>query len=907
MSASVVQPSQPVFIAKDGGLWLGDDPKGFAPVALNIAPLLRKGRKIVDCDQASDLRAPSIRLCITVANDDSHEVFTALIPDVQRVSEIGAMDLRLFKRVLSSPTPISKISAIRDGVFASAKDGALYYGDAVGPSPKVHTLVGTAPASLAGSPSGPMADIVAAKDGIATFLSNLLDALPKMVAAVERRVGQELLDAFAAEIKAQQKNLGNVFNKPLSSLIQQGPQASPNSALAALSGSAGEPAEHAVRRLFVNKLELGRYLNPFSEHPVTAEIPAAAPAAAVVADPLEALGKLFQPLSSMLDAKNTQSLLAMGTEDLLAAISGAKPISDVLNDLFNVFKIDETMKALQSILSGGQCSVLVGQVPLKDYLSKPVDNAFFNALYDHYFPGKTFTALDLVAFMGALFGYVAFAARGKTADFHAVFSDQQNLNELTSCPEKLVQAISGPSGPPPAALRASGPASMPRRTASGGAEAERFALAEPPPPPPPSLPAEPPPEEWRVAVACTFSALTTLLLGTAGAISFGTGLIASPLTGAVAAGIFQCLGGIIQNGDTRDAKADLLGGFFGALTGAFLATVVGNRLFANWAQDGATPTARIQKLKFIMIGFTLTLGGGGGAIVSSLMKNLVKSGTPVFDDALALTTGAIGGAGGGAMGCGLHFMGGISGSKCLPVALSEMDATGIAMSAIAPPIPVMNNATLMPGPNPAFPPALAAATNIALGLYRTQFADGAFVPASGRSLAFVTMDEFLDMDGRTQPPGRLRGPTTYFGKRQKLFWLEATAAGGAPPANRQADLVIGVHGIGRYMFPCITHTDLGGAWVNFTRPMYKDEFVEFLANNPLIAGFLPQIAGRLPIIKLAVCFSALPLGCCSLSQELANRLLATVYGGRPPVFPWLDGNSRPEVPALGGWIRYDPQ
>ncbi len=907
MSATVVKPSQPVFIARDGQLWLGDDPQGFEPVALNIASLLRKGRRIVDCDQASDLQAPSIRLCITVANEDSHEVLTALIPDVQRVLEIGAMDLRLFRRVLSSRTPISKISAIKDGVFASAEDGALYYSDAVGPSPKVHTLMGAAPASLAGSPSGPMADIIAAKEGIAKFLSNLIDALPKMVAAVERRVGQELLDAFAAEIKSQQKNLGSVFNKPLSSLIQQGPQASPKSALAAVSASPGEPAEHAVRRLFVNKLELGRYLNPFSTHQVTAEIPAAAPAAAAVAgtDPMEALGKLFQPLSSMLDAKNMQSLLAMGTEDLLAAIGGAKPVSDVLNDLFNLFKIDETMKALHSILSGGQCSVLIGQVPLKDYLSKPVDNAFFNALYDHYFPGKTFTFLDLAAFMGALFGYVAFAARGKTADFHSVFSDQQSLNELTSCPGKLVQAISGTSAPPPAAMRASVAASMPRRAASGGAEAERFALTETPPPPPLSAAEEPPPE-GRVAVACTISALMTLLLGTAGAVSFGTGLIASPMTGAVAAGIFQCLGGIIQNGDTRDAKADLLGGFFGAFTGAFLATVVGNRLFANWAQDGATPTARVQKLKLIMIGFTLTLGGGGGAIVSSLLKSNAKSGTPVFDDPLALTTGAIGGAGGGAMGCGLHFMGGISGSMCLPVELSEMDATGIAMSAIAPPIPVMNNATAMPGANPAFPPLLAAPTNIALGLYRTQFADGAFVPASGRSLAFVKMDEFLDMDGRTHPPGRLRGPTTYFGKRQKLFWLEATPAGGAPPVNRQADLVIGVHGIGRYMFPCITHRDLGGAWVNFTRPMYKDEFVEFLANNPLIAGFLPQIAGRLPIIKLAVCFSALPLGCCSLSQELANRLLATVYGGRPPVFPWLDDNSRPEVPALGGWIRYDP-
>ena len=51
---------------------------------------------------------------------------------------------------------------------------------------------------------------------------------------------------------------------------------------------------------------------------------------------MEALGKLFEPLGSMLDAKNTQSLLTMGTEDLLQAISGSKPISDVLNDLFDL-------------------------------------------------------------------------------------------------------------------------------------------------------------------------------------------------------------------------------------------------------------------------------------------------------------------------------------------------------------------------------------------------------------------------------------------------------------------------------------------------------------------------------------------------------------------------------------------
>ena len=405
MSATVVKPGHPVFIARDGQLWLGDDPQGSEPVALNTASLLQKGGKIIACDQAPGAQPPSIRLCITVANGDSHQVFTALIPDLQQVLENRAINFRQFRRVLSSPTPISKISANRDGVFASAEDGALYYSDATGPSPRVHTLLAAAPVSFAVGTSGPMADILAAKDGIETFISNLLDSLPKIVAAVEKKVGQEVLDTFGADIKAAQKKLGDVFNKPLSALIQQSPQSSPQGARVAFSASPGEPAEHAVRRLFVNKLEINRYLDPFAKPmSFSADIPAYAPSAAAVADndPIEALGKLFLPLRTVLDAKNTLSLMNMGAEDLLGAISGSKSISDVLNDVFNIFKIDQTMNAVQSILSGGQFSVLLGQISLKDALAQPIDNAFFNALYDHYFPGKKFTVLDLAAFMGAL-------------------------------------------------------------------------------------------------------------------------------------------------------------------------------------------------------------------------------------------------------------------------------------------------------------------------------------------------------------------------------------------------------------------------------------------------------------------------------------------------------------------------
>src|SRR5581483_7402514 len=108
--------------------------------------------------------------------------------------------------------------------------------------------------------------------------------------------------------------------------------------------------------------------------------------------------------------------------------------------------------------------------------------------------------------------------------------------------------------------------------------------------------------------------------------------LASPITGGVAAGVGQCLGGMLQNLDTRDAKWDLLGGFVGGFTGALLSTLIGNKLFGIWAQKGDTPSARIQKLKLIMIGFSLTLGGGGGAVISSLVKNYAKSQKLVFDD-----------------------------------------------------------------------------------------------------------------------------------------------------------------------------------------------------------------------------------------------------------------------------------
>lgn len=183
-----------------------------------------------------------------------------------------------------------------------------------------------------------------------------------------------------------------------------------------------------------------------------------------------------------------------------------------------------------------------------------------------------------------------------------------------------------------------------------------------------------------------------------------------------------------------------------------------------------------------------------------------------------------------------------------------------------------------------------------MAVYATRFNDPAATPANGLSLALVKWSEFQQMDNG------------YNGMRERLFWLEHVAAPPyAPPADRQADLVIGVHGIGRFVFPALTHFDALGNRVDLSRPMAKDDFAQFLAGQGYLTNYLSGIRnqGRTPIVKLLICFSALPLGCCSLGQALATQLNATVFAGRPPVYPWLDANNFPRVPGWGGWIRYD--
>lgn len=869
--------SESLFHVEDGLLWLRADATARA-TRISLEP---GNPHVISCTHSPGPVSGSLHLCLVVAEGEYHRVVHAKVEDQQQLVITPSLHLRRFRTLLRSLTRISKITHTGDGVLVSTVDQALSYVQLDTPAARPLQLTRSAATG-----DDPLSEVLAAKNAIATFLDNLCDQLPNIAAAVEKQATTAVLDALGVEIKAQQQNLEKIFDKPLATVIaqhnQNGLQGSSVEAAIGLvspaSGTAAAGGGPELRRVLLQQLNIPRYFDVFS--PIPAEA-LAMPVRAVRnsgegSDPFDALGKLFASFAELLNAKQLVSLTGMGAADLLQAISGSKPFSSVIGDFFQLFKIDDAMNALQGVFGSGQLSSLIGQLGLKAYLQQPVQNAFFIALYAHYFPGKTFTLGDFIAFLGALLGFIAFEVQGQSSEFQAVFGDPQSFAEFTNAPATLVALINGTPAP-------------------SSADLAFVALAADAAPEPAAAAAPP---AWRVGVASALSGVTTLLIGTFGVLNFGTGLIASPMVGGVAAGLSQGLFGMLQNLDTEDVKWDLLAGFAGGFSGAFVSTLLGNKLFAGWAQNGATPSARIPKLRLIMLGSVLTLGAGGGAVVSALVKSYAKTGLLDFNQPLALTSGAIGGLGGGAMGCGLHFMGGLSGGSCLPVPLSLAEANLHALNGLAAAQPaVMNNAAPLPPPNPGLPVALPGWS---MAVYATRFNDPAATPANGLSLALVKWSEFQQMDNG------------YNGMRERLFWLEHVPLPAPPPApapapDRQADLVIGVHGIGRFVFPALTHFDALGNRVDFSRPMAKDDFAQFLAGQGYLTNYLSGIRnqGRTPIVKLLICFSALPLGCCSLGQALATQLNATVYAGRPPVYPWLDANNFPRVPGWGGWIRYD--
>lgn len=875
MAAYAAETSEYLFNSQDGLLWLRSVTTPRPAIQINLEP---GNPRVISCSQAPGRLSGTVHLCLVVADGERHKVMHAQVQESKQLIVTQSLHLRAFRTLISSTAAISKITHTGDGVLVSTADQALQYVQVNTPQAQ--------PVQLATSSAAddPLSEVIAAKNAIATFLNNLCDQLPAMAAAIEKTASEKVLNALGAEIKTQQQNLDKVFDKPLTAFIAQHNQGVSAAAVELLRSESATDASAAgtgpgLRRLFLRQLNVQGYFDAFSPPPLEA---LAMPVLEVRVsgdgvDPFEALGKLFEPFSNLLNAKQLVSLTNMEVSDLLQAVSGSKPFSSVISDFFQLFKIDDAMNALHGVLASGQFSSLIGQLGLKDYLQQPVQNAFFNALYAHYFPGKTFAVVDLIAFLGALLGFVAFEVQGKASEFQAVFSDPQSLAQFTGAPATLVALINGSStqvNPPRTA------ADLALMSLAASDVATELALAAAPP-------------AWRVGVAAALSGVTTLIIGVAGVLSFGTGLIASPMVGGVAAGISQGLFGMLQNLNADEVQWDLLSGFAGGFSGAFISTLLGNKLFAGWAQRGATPSARIQKLRLIMTGSVLTLGAGGGAVVAALVKNYAKTGKLDFNDPLALTSGAIGGLGGGAMGCGLQFMGGLSGGTCLPVPLSLADANLHALNGLAAVQPmVMNNATPLPNPNPGYPVPLPGWS---MAVYATEFNDATAAPNEGLSVALVKWDEFSQMDNG------------YIGRRERLFWLE-DVGGAAPAAARRADLVLGVHGIGRFVFPALSHFDTLGNRVDYSRPMAKADFAQFLAGQAYLTNYLTNIRlaqGRAPIIKLMICFSALPLGCCSLGRELAARLNATVYAGRPPVYPWLGTTGFPRVPGWGGWIKYD--
>ncbi|MEL7249018.1 MAG: hypothetical protein AAFO03_11385 [Bacteroidota bacterium] len=856
------EDSKYTFFVQGGELWLELTHKRVEAKKIELVSRQLGEAKVSSCTQSPG-EGNAIKLSIVLHFDGRNKTYHFVVQDPAGLLESPQIRLRASQHVLSNDVPVNKITHSNDGLFVSTQNGDAFY---------VQSSTGRAEVTMLKSNNGPLDDILAAKAGIVTFLDNFATELPNIAGAVEKKVVKTVLDKFGNQIKAVETELKTLFDKSLSDLISNSNDEQSSQKLMANFSAAtskkkenGNSSRQAVHALLLKKIDVGRYLNGFAYPPmITSAVPVTGVKTSDGSDPIDKLGKLFEPFASLLNAATLVKLTGMAADDLLKVLSGSQPFSSLVEDFFKLFKVDEIMAQLNTVLSGGQVSKLLGEIGLKAYLDAPINNDFFQAFYEHFFPGKKCTVLDLIAFLMAIVAFTTTEILGKENDFHDTFNKPQNLAALTGLPADLIKIIGGTSAAAPLAFFA-----VPQAAdTSSGAEIA-----------------------YEV-IGSVGAVLLTLTIGVAGVFSYGTGLIASSVVGGVAGAIGQTVGGLGFKRSLVDTGANLAGGFIGGFAGSFVATLVGNKLFGIWAQKGATPTARLKYLRMIMAGSAITLGGGGGGVISSVIKTKIETGQVKFNDVISLTAGITAGLGGGAMGCGLHFMGALSGSSCLPVPISTADATARRMVAIAPAAPaVMNNASPIPLPVGHFPVPLPG---YSMGVYPTIFDDHGAVPSRGMSFALVQNDEFTRMDN------------SYGVNRQKLFWLEAGAAGAAPPANQQVDMIIGVHGIGRYVFPCFVHErPNGGLPVNFSRPFYKDDFAAFVNADAQIQAFFRTIAGRLPRIKLAVCFSALPIGCCSLGQKLATTLNAEVYAGRPPVIPYLN-NGNPVVPGWGGWVKYTP-
>ena len=655
--------------------------------------------KLLKCIQSSG-NGNSIRLSLVADIGGKNATYHCVVHDPGRLLQTAKLRFNATHQALSTASKIVNVTHCEDGLFASTEAGDAFFVQTSTGRPEATML--RAGVGAARDSSGPLDDILAAKAGLATFLGNLADELPNIAAAVEKKVSKSVLSAFGAQISAVQADLDSLFDKPLTDFIAQNKTGKSATAfMAGMSdaskgaGAAQRPSRQAIHTLLAQKINIGRYLDVFSPAAMAATIAAAtAPVRSVsstgaAADPLDTLGKLFAPLANTLEAKTLVKLTGMAADDLIKTLSGTQPFSSVIDDFFSLFKVDNIMDLLNSILSGGQVSTLLGQITIKSYLDTPISNDFFQAFYQHFFPGQTFTARDLIAFGMAIVAFSVAEIQGKESEFHDAFAVPANLAAITGLPAKLVTIIGGTSKTPLMAMAA------PRMRAS-----RDLALGA-------TLGASEADSDGSEAGGAVVAVILTLAVGIAGVFQYGTGLIASSVVGGVAGAIGQTIGGLVVKQTLEDASANMLAGFVGGFSGAFVATLLGNTAFGTWAQNGTTPTARINYLKMIMAGSAIALGGG------------------------------------------------------------------------------------------------------------------------------------------------------------------------AP--------------------------------VEFSRPFYKDDFADFVNLDTSVMNFLQTVRtrDRMPRIKLAVCFSALPFGCCSLGQKLATKLNAEVYAGRPPVLPWLV-NDNPAVPGFGGWIKYTP-
>jgi hypothetical protein len=838
-----------IFIVKSGYLHCNFNSIDYNQII--IEDFFNKKLHFSDCSYSISSDNKLVHLYLLTNNNTIYlaKIETSKIETIYKQKSLNTKELL---EVHQSNSTVTKLTSHTDGVFISSQDGSSHYC-------QIEPTINTIPIALSENhiSNQEFDNIIKAKNVFSKILVSLTDSIPNVFNDVEKEIikkGKTLFEPLKDNIREQKEHLNKIFDKPLSEILKQFNNES-SIEQNNIENLFNKPSDTNIRTTLLQKSQFDQILTQTSAY-TSSNI--SSTNTINKHSTKDNFSDLFEDFSSVINESALKKLLNMDMPTLLQYISGNKPFSKIVDDIFDTIDTDKAIDNLFDIFQTNKLSQMINSMNPKSFLEQKVSNNFFETLYKHYFPNEEFTYLELISFTASIAAYTIFEAQGKHEEFIDAISDDSSIEDIINQIQHITQKAQDNNGDINTQLLID----------TNSIEAS-------------------------TALKAIVSMVSTFSIGTFCAVSYGTGLITSSTSAGVALAISIVLTNTLLNknddyiGVIDAIVANFINSFITAFITVFLGTLIctmlGILIYYIHLVKSRTPISRLTPMKLSILALGLLGGLGISKYLTPKLKNLDNSSNE--DYILTITLAIVGGT---FMGTGLHFLGFISGTTCLPLRIDQDKIVGqnIPEDTITRHQIKSQNIEEIVNTNDQNLQNINYANmneNITyIHIFKTTLAleDN----PKRYSMSFVKQQDFVEMDN------------SYRGNRELLFSLGQAEL---PLAN----IVIGVHGIGGHVFPNLVYVHNGNT-IEYTRPMSTKEFTRFLTEDDWFQAAIRDITG-MPVIKLLVCFSALPkFSNSSLGKSLAKTFNANVYAGNFAVYPWLN-NNQVAIPP-GGWVHFEP-